>query len=251
MPRKPFLAGNWKMYKTIPEAVELAAALARTVGGLTDREVLVAPPFPALADVGRALAGSRIALGAQNMHFEHEGAFTGEVSAVMLLSAGCTHVILGHSERRHVFGETDALINRKVARALQKGLIPIFCIGETLAEREQGHTRRVVETQVLAGLKDLTRDEVSRIIVAYEPVWAIGTGKTATPEQAQEMHAIIRELLSGLHGRNIAGNLRILYGGSVKPDNIAQLMAQPDVDGALVGGASLKAGDFEKIVKYT
>ena len=250
MSRRPLIAGNWKMYKTIPEAAELAAALAQTVGCLDDRDVLVAPPFPALADVGRALAGTRIALGAQNMHFADEGAFTGEVAAVMLLSAGCSHVILGHSERRHILGETDDLINRKVRQAVRKGLVPILCVGETLSQREQGAARPVVQNQLAAGLKDLTSEEVSRIILAYEPVWAIGTGRTATPEQAQEMHGFVRELLAGLYDRGIASGLRLLYGGSVKPDNISQLMAQADVDGALVGGASLKAGDFERIVKF-
>ena len=248
--RRPLIAGNWKMNKTVPEAVALAARLAQTVGDFEQREVLVAPPFTALLEVHRALAGSRVLLAAQNMHAEDAGAFTGEVSPVMLLSAGCTHVILGHSERRQLFGETDESVNCKALQAVRKGLRPIVCVGETLAEREAGRARAVVETQLKAGLNSLTREDLSRIILAYEPVWAIGTGRTATPAQAQEMHGFIRGLLSGLFDPESAGATRILYGGSVKPDNISELMAEPDIDGALVGGASLKAEDFEKIVKF-
>jgi triosephosphate isomerase len=250
MARRPMIAGNWKMHKTVPEAVALATRLAQTVGNFEQREVLVAPPFTALLEVHRALAGSRILLGAQNMYCEDTGAFTGEVSPVMLLSAGCTHVILGHSERRQIFGESDELINRKVLQAIRKELRPILCIGETLSEREAGRAQTVVESQLRTGLKSLTREDHSRIILAYEPVWAIGTGRTATPAQAQEMHGFIRGLLSGLFDPDSAGAIRILYGGSVKPDNISELMAEPDIDGALVGGASLKAEDFEKIVKF-
>jgi triosephosphate isomerase len=250
MARRPMIAGNWKMHKTVPEAVALATRLAQTVGNFEQREVLVAPPFTALLEVHRALAGSRILLGAQNMYCEDTGAFTGEVSPVMLLSAGCTHVILGHSERRQIFGESDELINRKVLQAIRKELRPILCIGEILSEREAGRAQTVVESQLRTGLKSLTREDHSRIILAYEPVWAIGTGRTATPAQAQEMHGFIRGLLSGLFDPDSAGAIRILYGGSVKPDNISELMAEPDIDGALVGGASLKAEDFEKIVKF-
>jgi len=250
MDRKPFLAGNWKMYKTIPEAVALASTLAGKIGQLADRDVLVAPPFPALLEVQRALAGSRILLGAQNMYAEDAGAFTGEVSPVMLLSAGCSHVILGHSERRQIFRETDQDIARKLELALRKGLTPILCVGETLPEREAGQAQAVVGNQLDAALKHLTKADLSLIIVAYEPVWAIGTGKTATPGQAQEMHRFIRHRLLELSDGMTANRVRILYGGSVKPDNIAALMSEADIDGALVGGASLKAEDFERIVKF-
>lgn len=248
--RRPLIAGNWKMNKTVPEAVALAARLAQTVGDFEQREVLVAPPFTALLEVHRALAGSRVLLAAQNMHAEDAGAFTGEVSPVMLLSAGCTHVILGHSERRQLFGETDESVNCKALQAVRKGLRPIVCVGETLAEREAGRARAVVETQLKAGLNSLTREDLSRIILAYEPVWAIGTGRTATPAQAQSMHAFIRSVLTELYDSQMAGSLRLLYGGSVKPDNISALMAESDIDGALVGGASLKADDFVRIVKF-
>lgn len=250
MERKPLLAANWKMNRTVPEAVALARELVQRIGPLTERDVLLAPPFPALMEVGRVLAGTSIALGAQNMHAEESGAFTGEVSAVMLLSTGCTHVILGHSERRQHSGETDAIINRKLQRALQKGLTPVFCIGETSGEREAGLARSVVGRQLQEGLKNLTSTGVFRIILAYEPVWAIGTGVTATPEQAQEMHGFIRDLLSEVYGAGTAESCRILYGGSVKSGNISSLMAEPDIDGALVGGASLDAAEFEAIVKF-
>lgn len=250
MNRIPFLAGNWKMHKTVPEAADLADTLARSLPGNNGREVMVAPPFTALSAVHRALQGSEIRLGAQNMHPDNSGAFTGEVSAGMLISAGCTHVIVGHSERRHIFGETDSFINRKVIQALLKGLHPILCVGETLDERESGAAKTLVQTQLHEGLKNLTRDDLSRIIVAYEPVWAIGTGKTATPDQAQEMHGFIRELIAAGFEQEIAGKIRILYGGSVKPANISELMGQADIDGALVGGASLNAEDFLQIVNY-
>jgi triosephosphate isomerase len=250
MIRKPMLAGNWKMNLTNPEAVRLAEALVAAVGRLEDRDVLVAPPFTALADVRRAIDGSRILLGAQNLYPADSGAYTGEVSPVMLLSAGCTHVIVGHSERRQVLRETDELIGRKVAVAVRKGLTPILCVGETLEQRERGEAEPVVGGQLQAALKDLTAGEVSRILLAYEPVWAIGTGRTATPAQAQSMHAFIRSTLAGLLDPQVACALRLLYGGSVKPDNITALMAESDIDGALVGGASLKAEDFVRIVKF-
>ena len=249
--RRPLLAGNWKMYKTVPEGVALAreirAGLARP---LKDRDVLVAPPFTALAAVGEALRGSDVLLGAQNMHWEREGAFTGEISPVMLKQVGCGHVILGHSERRHIFGESDDTVARKTRAAVDNGLTPIVCVGETLPERESNRTLEVVERQLERALRALTPDEASRAIVAYEPVWAIGTGRTATPDQAQEVHAFIRGRLGATHGEPAAAALRILYGGSVKPDNIDGLMAQPDVDGALVGGACLKAESFLRIVNY-
>jgi len=250
MARKPMLAGNWKMNLTNPEAVKLAGELTAAVGQLADRDVLVAPPFTALADVRRALDGSRILLGAQNLYPADSGAFTGEISPIMLLSAGCTHVIIGHSERRQILQETDDLIGRKVITALRKGMTPILCVGETLEQRERGEAEPVVSAQLRTALKDLTPGEVFRMILAYEPVWAIGTGRTATPAQAQSMHAFIRSVLTELYDSQMAGSLRLLYGGSVKPDNISALMAESDIDGALVGGASLKADDFVRIVKF-
>ena len=236
--RTPLIAGNWKMYKTVVEAVGLASAVRDGAAGLSAVDVLVAPPFTALAPVAQALRGSRVAVGAQDMHWENEGAFTGAVSPVMLRDVGCTHVILGHSERRQLFGETDDGVARKARAAFGHGLTPIVCIGETLAERESSRTMEVVERQVERALRELTGDQVAVLVIAYEPVWAIGTGRNASPDQVQEVHAFIRRLVSGSHGEPASKAVRILYGGSVKPDNIAVLMAQPDVDGALVGGAS-------------
>jgi triosephosphate isomerase (TIM) len=248
-PRRPVLAGNWKMYKLQGEAVKLASALRNGLGDvLATRDVVVAPPFTSIGVVADALRGSGIGLAAQNVHFENEGAFTGEVSGPMLKDAGCTHVIVGHSERRQYFGETDEGVARKAASALAHGLTPIVCVGETLGEREGSRTMEVVARQVDGALAGLSAEAVSRLLLAYEPVWAIGTGKVATPEQAQEVHAFIRARVEASHGRETASGLRILYGGSVKPDNVASLMAQADVDGALVGGASLKAESFLKIV---
>jgi triosephosphate isomerase len=250
--RRPLIAGNWKMYKTIPEAVALAREVAAGAGPeLGEVEVLVAPPFTALHAVKQALAGSAVGLSGQNMYWEGEGAFTGEVSPLMLRDAGCTHVILGHSERRQVFGETDEGVARKAAAALAQALTPILCVGETLAERESGRTMEVVERQVERGLRALSPDQVAGLVIAYEPVWAIGTGRTATPAQAQELHAFIRKRVATSHGEPAAEAARILYGGSVKPDNIGALMAEPDIDGALVGGASLVAASFLKIVRYS
>ena len=249
--RRHFVAGNWKMFKTIPEALALVKGLCDGLTrAATEHEVLVAPPFTALRSVADALAGSPVLLGAQNMHWEKEGAFTGEISAAMLRDAGCSHVILGHSERRHVFGETDEGVGRKARAALDHGLLPIVCVGETLPERESNRTLEVVERQLERALRGLTPDETSRAVVAYEPVWAIGTGRNATPDQAQEVHAFIRKRVTTTHGEPAAAALRILYGGSVKPDNIDGLMAQLDLDGALVGGASLKAESFLRIVHY-
>jgi triosephosphate isomerase (TIM) len=249
--RKPLLAGNWKMYKTVPEAVALAQAIRAGIAlPLADRDVLVAPPFTALTAVAGALRGSPVLLAAQNMHWEREGAFTGEISPVMLKDAGCSHVVLGHSERRHVFGETDEAVARKTRAAVDHGLTPIVCVGETLPERESSRTLEVVGRQLEQALRALTPDEASRTIVAYEPVWAIGTGRTATPAQAQEVHAFIRQRVGVSHGDAVAGGLRILYGGSVKPENVDGLMAEADVDGALVGGACLKAESFLRIVHY-
>jgi triosephosphate isomerase len=246
--RRPVIAGNWKMYKTAAQAEALAQAVREGASG--DVDVVMAPPFTALAAVAQVLRGSRVGLAGQNMHHEAEGAFTGEVSPPMLKDAGCSHVILGHSERRQLFGETDEGVARKTGAALSHGLTPIVCVGETLAERESARTMEVVERQVERALRGLDADQVASLLVAYEPVWAIGTGRTATPDQAQEVHAFIRRHVSGSHGAPAAAALRILYGGSVKPDNIGALMAQADVDGALVGGASLDAASFLKIVHY-
>ena len=249
--RRPLLAGNWKMYKTVAEAVALAQEIRAGLAlPLKDRDVLVAPPFTALSAVSEALRGSGVLLGAQNMHWEREGAFTGEISPVMLKDVGCAHVILGHSERRHIFGESDEMIARKTRAAVDNGLTPILCVGETLPERESSRTLEVVERQLERALRALTPDEASRAVVAYEPVWAIGTGRTATPDQAQEVHAFIRKRVGVTHGEPPAAALRILYGGSVKPDNVDGLMSQPDVDGALVGGACLKAESFLRIVHF-
>jgi len=248
MSRKLFVAGNWKMNTSRASAGELAAALAEQIGAVAEVDTAVCPPFPYLAAVGAALKGTRVALGAQDMWYEDNGAFTGEVSGAMLKDVGCTYVILGHSERRHVIGESDELINRKVLKALADGLRPIFCVGELLSEREAGQTLEVVRRQVRVGLEGVGREAAARVTVAYEPVWAIGTGRTATPAQAQEVHAMIRGLLAETYDAALAAGVRIQYGGSVKASNAAELLAQPDVDGALVGGASLKAADFAGIV---
>jgi len=247
--RRKFVCGNWKMHKTQGEARELVRALAPLLEGLADRvQVAVAPPFTALAATSEALRGSAIELAAQDVHFEKQGAFTGEVSAPMLAEVGCRHGIVGHSERRQLFGETDEAVRKKVGALLAAGIRPIVCVGETLAEREAGRTLEVVDRQVRAALSGLPSDPIAALTIAYEPVWAIGTGKTATTAQAQEVHAAIRKLLRELAG-GAADAVRIQYGGSVKPENAAELMAQPDVDGALVGGASLKPQDFSQIVK--
>jgi triosephosphate isomerase len=250
MARRKFVCGNWKMHKTAPEAValvkELVAGLAEAAGGRV--QVAVAPPFTALYPVASALAGTGLELAAQDVHWEAQGAFTGEVSAAMLADVGCTHGIVGHSERRQLFGETDEGVRKKVGALLGAKIQPIVCVGETLAEREANRTLEVVERQVRGGLQGLSQEQLARITVAYEPVWAIGTGKTATAAQAQEVHAAIRKLLRELGGA-VGDQMRIQYGGSVKPENAAELMSQPDVDGALVGGASLKAKDFLGIVK--
>ena len=246
MARVPLIAGNWKMYRTAADGAALARDLCRRLGSRGGVEVAVFPPFPALAAVGAALAGSAIALGAQDMHWEKEGAFTGAVSAGMLLDVGCRFVILGHSERRQHFGESDGTVQRKVRAALAAGLTPIVCVGETLGERDAGQPLAVVSRQVQAALEGVTGGDLPRLILAYEPVWAIGTGRTATPAQAQEVHAALRRLL-GEHGGGSA--TRILYGGSVKPENAVALLGEPDIDGALVGGASLVAEQFARIVE--
>ena len=249
--RKKLIAGNWKMYKNIPEAQALARQLCDRLSDVTFVDIAICPSFVDVYIISIILRekGSKIISGAQNMHFETKGAYTGEVSGEMLLSVGVKAVILGHSERRHIFNEDDALINKKVRHALEIGLVPILCIGELLEERKAGKTEEVLKNQIAGSLKDVTIDNPQRLVIAYEPVWAIGTGVNATPEQAQEAHVFVRKLLTTIFGENIAGNIRILYGGSVKPDNAQSLLSQPDVDGALVGGASLEADSFEKIVR--
>jgi triosephosphate isomerase len=248
MPRKKFIAGNWKMYTTLAQAKELAAAVAK---GVTSdaATVAVCPPFPWLPAVAEVLKGTRVALGAQDCHFEKEGAFTGSVSPQMLLDAGCKYVIVGHSERRHGLNEGDELLNKKAKSALAAGLEVIFCIGELLAEREGNRTESVLHRQLTAGLAGLAPAQMAKLVIAYEPVWAIGTGKVATDQQAQDAHAFVRKTVAGLFGQPVADALVIQYGGSVKPENAAGLLSQPDVDGALVGGASLKADSFLGIVK--
>jgi triosephosphate isomerase len=250
MTRTPLIAGNWKMYLTRAEAVALASAVAAASKGLTDREVMIAPPCTALAVVKEAVAGSPVKVAAQNVGWEKEGAFTGEVSPPMLLDVGAEMVIIGHSERRHVFGEDNAMINQRLRAALQFGLLPILCVGETLAEREAGSTFAVVEEQLALGLADVTEAQMDSVVIAYEPVWAIGTGRTASKEQAQEVHAFIRASLARLYEKTLAERVRILYGGSVKPENVDSLMAEPDIDGVLVGGASLNATAFERIIHF-
>ncbi len=247
--RKKLIAGNWKMNKTPADGAALVAELVATVGKLTDVDIVVCPPFVALESVGRALEGSTVKLGAQNLHPEASGAFTGEISAPMLRALFTTHVILGHSERRSLFGETDAFINLKVLAAMKNQLRPIFCVGESLAEREAGATLKVVQTQLEAGLEGVSKEQAAGLIVAYEPVWAIGTGKVATTDQAQEVHAFIRGLLTNLFTEPVAQRIRILYGGSMKPANAPELLAQKDIDGGLIGGASLEARSFVELVK--
>ncbi len=249
MIRKKLIAGNWKMNKTASDAVSLAHDIVVAVGTQQDVEVVVCPPFTALEGVAKAIDGSVIKLGAQNMHFEASGAFTGEISAPMLRALFATHVIIGHSERRTLFGETDELVNKKVLAALKNQLRPILCVGESLAEREAGATLRVVQTQTERALEGVGGDLAAGIVIAYEPVWAIGTGKVATTEQAQEVHGFIRGLLTKLLGEGVSQRVRILYGGSMKPANAAELLAQKDIDGGLIGGASLEARSFLELVK--
>ncbi|WP_028313138.1 triose-phosphate isomerase [Desulfatibacillum aliphaticivorans] len=249
--RTPLIAGNWKMFKTPQEAARDAAALAELVKGVEGVDVMIAPTFACLVPVAQALEGSAVALGAQNMHWETEGAYTGELSGPMLKAAGCSHVIIGHSERRQYFGETDETVNKKIKAALEAGLKAVLCIGETEEERDQEKTLNVLDKQLKDGLKDIFPGSgEDALVVAYEPVWAIGTGKTATDDQAQEAHAFIRKVLAELLGKDLAKSTRILYGGSVKPANIAQLMSKPDIDGGLVGGASLDPETFSQIVKF-
>lgn len=248
--RRPIIAGNWKMFKTIGETRAFFEAFAPAVQGVEYCEIVVAPPFTALAAASEATKGTRIGISAQDVFWEGEGAFTGQVATRMLVDAGCIYTIIGHSERRQFFGETDETVNRKVRAALGAGLLPIVCVGETLAEREANQAAEVARRQITNGLAQLTDADLSNIIVAYEPVWAIGTGRTATPEVAAEMHGEIRKTIESGWGPASAAAMRILYGGSVKPGNIRELMQKEDIDGALVGGASLEAASFAAIVKY-
>jgi len=250
MGRLPFMAGNWKMNKTVGEAIDLVRELKTSISGVKGVEVAVAPPFTALYAVCKELEGSSIRLAAQNLYWEEKGAFTGEVSPLMLKEVGCHYVIIGHSERRQFFGEIDETVNRRIKAALLQGLKVIFCMGETLREREEGKTFPVIERQVEGGLKSLSDKELKNMVIAYEPVWAIGTGKTATPGQAEEVHRFIRGKIEKLYSREVSEEIRIQYGGSVTPENIKGLMDQPNIDGALVGGASLKAESFSKIVRF-
>ncbi len=247
--RRKIIAGNWKMHKTIVEATSLVSALKKEIGSLEHPVVVVCPPFTALTEVAIALKDSEIQIGGQNMHQADSGAFTGEVSAEMLLTSGCTFAILGHSERRTLFSETDQMVNAKTQKALAVGLIPIVCVGEILAERQAGQTRQVIERQISGSLDSLSAEDIKRLVIAYEPVWAIGTGQVATPEQAEEIHQFIRGLLAGKYGAENASEVTILYGGSVKADNAAGLFVKENIDGALVGGASLKAEEFAAIVR--
>jgi triosephosphate isomerase len=248
--RKPLIAGNWKLNKTIAEAEQLATGLTLTLADVQDVDILIAPVFTALNSVRAKLTGSPIRLAGQNCYPQETGAFTGEISPLMLKDAGCSAVIIGHSERRQLLGETNELINRKVKKTLEAGMTAILCIGETLEEREQDSMLEVLTAQIKGGLAGLTAPQMLDVVIAYEPVWAIGTGKTASDDQAQEAHSFIRGLVLGLFDLETASACRILYGGSVKPDNVDGLMAQDDIDGALVGGASLKAEDFCRIVKF-
>jgi len=242
------MVGNWKMFKTIEEATQLVESIKAGVYKAHDCEIVVCPTFTALAAVSKAIQGSRIELGAQNMHPENEGAYTGEISPVMIKDVGCRYVILGHSERRQYLRETDVFVNEKLKTALKYSLIPIVCLGETLEEHNERRQFEVVKNQFEKSLEGLTKEEMVRAVIAYEPVWAIGTGKTATPEQAEQMQSYLRRLLKEKYGNETAGRVSILYGGSVKPDNVASLITKPNVDGALVGGASLKADAFVQIV---
>lgn len=248
--RVPLLAGNWKMHKTVGESEELVRALLADLGDVTDREVAVCPPFTALAAVRALLEGQPIALGAQDVFYEQQGAYTGAISPLMLKDVGCTYVIVGHSERRQYFGDDDATVNRKLRTALTNDLRPIMCVGESKPQRDAGQAEAIVIAQVRAGLAEVTAAQMSAVVIAYEPIWAIGTGDTCATDDAQAMHQAIRRTLTDMYDETTAAGVRIQYGGSVKPDNVDELMAQPDIDGALVGGAALKADSFLRIVKF-
>lgn len=247
--RRIMIAGNWKMFTSAAEAAALVKSLKVKVLNIHSVDMVVCPPFTNLSTVAELLKGSAIQLGAQNLYWEDQGAFTGEISAKMLLGIGCQFVIIGHSERRQFFGETEETVNRRLRKTLSAGLTPIFCVGETLAQRQAGTTEKIVETQMRGGLKDVDADDFKKVVIAYEPVWAIGTGVNATPQQAQEVHAFIRGLLAKIYSGVIAEQTRILYGGSVKSANASELLREADVDGALVGGASLEAESFAGIIK--
>lgn len=249
MSRKYFIAGNWKMNKTAAEATALIKAINEKAGSPTKVDVAVCPPFTALDAASKALAGSTVKLGAQNMYFEKSGAYTGEIAADMLKEFGCTYVILGHSERREYFKECNCLINKKVKAVLANGMNPILCVGEKLEEREAGKTLDIVPEQTVKGLEGLTAAEAEKVVIAYEPVWAIGTGKTATPAMAQEVHAAIRKILADTFGAEVAEKMQILYGGSMKPENADALLAEKDIDGGLIGGAALKADSFVALIE--
>jgi len=248
--RRPLIAGNWKMFKTCSEAVEAAGQLVKLVAMTSDIDVMIAPQFTALAPVSDVVRGSRVSLGAQNLFWETEGAYTGEISPVMLVSVGCKYVIIGHSERRQYFDETDETVNKKIKAAIKNDLVPVLCVGESEKERESKETFSVLDKQVKKGIEGFSSDDLETLVIAYEPVWAIGTGKTATTDQAQEAHQFLRSVLEKSFGNMLAKSIRILYGGSVKSNNIAELMAMPDIDGALVGGASLDPETFSKIVHF-
>jgi len=250
MSRMPFMAGNWKMHFNIKESTDLANGIAKAVSGMDDREVVIAPVFTALASVTKAVSSSGIKIAAQNSFYEEKGAYTGEISNTMLKDAGCTYVILGHSERRTIFMEDDELINLKIKAAINSGLNPIFCIGETEKEYNKGLTFNIIERQITLGLSGICSNELSGLVLAYEPIWAIGTGLTATPAQAQDIHKLIRSLFEKKYNNEVAKDLRIIYGGSVKPSNVDQLMAQLDIDGVLVGGASLEVESFSRIAGF-
>lgn len=248
--RVPVIAGNWKMYKTVDEAVAMVEELKTAVSGVTDREIVVCAPFTALSALTSHLGDSNISVGAQDMFWEEEGAYTGEIAPRMLTSLGVKYVIIGHSERRQYFGETDETVNKKVKAALKHGLVPIVCVGESLEQREAGQTEALVTRQVKGAFADVVATDTAKVIIAYEPIWAIGTGRTATSEQANDTIKVIRHVIAELYGEEVANAIRIQYGGSVKPGNIKELMEQSDIDGALVGGASLESGSFSQIVRY-
>jgi len=247
--RKPLMAGNWKMHKTISEGIAMVKELKTLISDAKDVDVLICPVFTSINALSNEVKGSNIKIGAQNVYWEPKGAFTGEIAVNMLVDAGCSFVIIGHSERRQYFGETDETVNKKTKAALAAGLIPVVCVGETLQERESNATFNVIEKQIRDGIKNFSKEEAEKIVIAYEPVWAIGTGKTATPQQAQEVHEFIRKIYSQMYAE-ASDKVRILYGGSVKPDNVSELMKQKDIDGGLVGGASLEAASFAKLVKF-
>jgi len=246
--RRSIIAGNWKMYKTIKDGQELAVALKRELYKIENLDIVICPAYTLLAYLADDLEDSNIAIGAQDIYWQEEGAFTGEVSAAMLKDAGCQYVIVGHSERRQFFGDTNETVNKKINACLKHGLTPIICVGENLRERESGDTFKIIQNHIQGSLAEIGAEDIIKTVIAYEPVWAIGTGKTATADQAQEVHKYIRDLLKKMYGEEAAASIRIQYGGSVKPENIKELISKPDVDGALVGGASLKAESFSAIV---